>query len=48
MDAGWGGGTERMGQIGAVTLIYIQCVKQIASGKVMYSTGSSAWSSVLT
>ena len=47
VDTGWEGegGTNWEGG----TDIYTPpCVKQIASGKLLYSTGSSAWCSVMT
>ena len=40
---------ERVGQTERVTDIYpIPCVKQMASGKLLYNTGSSAWYSLTT
>ena len=42
-------GKERMGQTERVVLTYMYvCVKQIASGKLLYSTGSSAQCFVMT
>ena len=32
----------------ALTIVQLPCVKQIASEKLLYSTGSSAWCSVMT
>ena len=45
MDMGGGGGKESMGLIESVAMtIYTpSCVKQIASTKLLCSTGSSAW-----
>ena len=46
-----GVGKERVGQIGRLGLAYIhcnRCIKQVASGKLLYSTGSSAQCSVVT
>ena len=42
---------QKVGRIERVALIYIYtllCVKQLASEKLLYSTGSSAWCSVMT
>ena len=42
-------GKERVKRIERVTDIYtLTCVKQLASGKLLYSTGSSAWCSMTT
>ena len=32
----------------SIDMYTLSCVKQIASGKLLYSTGSSAWCSVMT
>ena len=43
------GGKERVGEIESSIDIYIlPCVKQTASGKLLYGTGSPAWCSVMT
>ena len=31
-----------------IDILTLPCVKQIASGNLLYSTGSSAWCSVMT
>ena len=42
-------GEERVGEIESSIDIYIlPCVKQTASGKLLYGTGSPAWCSVMT
>ena len=48
MDIGKEGEGETNSESSIDIYVYIPCVKQIASGKLLYSTGSSAWGSVMT
>ena len=49
VDTGTQWGKERVGQIERVTDIYtLPRVKLMASGKLLFSTGSPAWCSVMT
>ena len=44
VDTGEGGA----GQTGRVALTYVTIMREIASGKLRYNSGSSVWCSVLT